>query len=72
MFRGLPERIQKEIVSLAPPSEKVNVIATAGRRNAVWLGGSVIASLEAFPQMSIEKAEYTEEGVSIVHRKCYC
>lgn len=72
MFRGLPERIQKEIVSLAPPSEKVNVIATAGRRNAVWLGGSVIASLEAFSQMSIEKAEFAEEGISIVHRKCYC
>lgn len=72
MFKGLPERVHKEIVSLAPSSMKVNVIATAGRRNSVWLGGSIIASLEAFPQMSIDRAEYQEEGPSIVHRKCYC
>ena len=72
MFKGMPERIQKEIISLAPSSMKVNVIATAGRKNSVWLGGSIIASLEAFPQMSIEKSEYQEEGPSIVHRKCYC
>lgn len=72
MFQGFPERVKKEIVSIALPAMKVNVIATAGRKNSVWLGGSIIGSLESFPYMSIDKAEYNEEGPTIVHRKCYC
>ncbi|OHT17602.1 actin [Tritrichomonas foetus] len=72
MFHGLPERIEKEVVALAQPSMKVKVIATPGRKNSVWLGGSILASLEAFPQMCISQAEYREEGSQIVHRKCYC
>ncbi|KAK8883780.1 hypothetical protein M9Y10_042879 [Tritrichomonas musculus] len=72
MFQGLPERIEKEVVALAQPSMKVRVIATPGRRNSVWFGGSILASLEAFPQMCITQAEFHEEGSQIVHRKCYC
>jgi len=71
MFRGLAERMEKEIVALAAPQMKVNVIATPERRNAVWLGGSVLGSLDAFPQMMIDRAEFQEEGAQIVHRKCY-
>jgi actin-related protein len=63
--------MEKEIVALATPQMKVNVIATSERKNAVWLGGSVLGSLEAFPQMMIDRAEFRDEGVQIVHRKCY-
>lgn len=72
MFQGLPERIEKEVVALAQPSMKVKVIATPGRKNSVWFGGSILSSLEAFPQMCITQAEFQEEGSQIVHRKCYC
>ena len=72
MFRGLPERIEKEVVALAQPSMKVKVIATPGRRNSVWLGGSILAALDAFPQMCVTQNEYKEEGAQIVHRKCFC
>jgi actin-related protein len=72
MFRGLPERIEKEVVALAQPSMKVKVIATPGRKNSVWLGGSILASLDAFPHMCVTNEEFHEEGASIVHRKCYC
>jgi actin-related protein len=71
MFHVLPERVEKEIVALATPQMKVNVVATPERKNAVWLGGSVFGSLDAFPQMMIDKNEYHDEGVQIVHRKCY-
>lgn len=71
MFHGLPERMEKEIVALATPSMKVHVIATPERKNAVWLGGSVFGSLEAFPQMMIDQSEYQEVGIQIVHQKCY-
>jgi actin-related protein len=71
MFRGLAERMEKEVVALATPQMKVNVTATPERKNSVWLGGSVLASLDAFPQMMIDRAEYRDEGVQIVHKKCY-
>ena len=63
--------MEKEIIALATPSMKVRVIATPERKNAVWLGGSVFGSLDAFPQMMIDYSEYLEEGVQIVHRKNY-
>lgn len=71
MIKNLPERVSKEVGALAQPSMKFEIIATAGRRNSVWLGGSILASLDEFPQMCIEKSEYKEEGASIIHRKCY-
>lgn len=71
MFRGLAERVEKEIISMAVPQMTVNVIATPERRNSVWIGGSLVASLDAFPQMMISSEEYREEGSQIVHRKCY-
>jgi actin-related protein len=51
---------------------KVKVIATPGRKYSVWLGGSVFASLDAFSEMCVKMEEYREEGVQIIHRKCYC
>jgi actin-related protein len=71
MFRGLAERMEKEVVALATPQMKVNVTATPERKNSVWLGGSVLGSLDAFPQMMIDRTEYRDEGVQIVHKKCY-
>lgn len=71
MFKGLPERIEKELIAVASPALKVKVVATPERKNAVWVGGSVLGSLDTFPQMMIDKNEYREEGYQIVHRKYY-
>jgi actin-related protein len=39
MFRGLPERIEKDEVALTQLSMKATVIATPGKKkNSVWLG----------------------------------
>jgi actin len=69
MFDGLPERIEKEIVRLAPPTIKVKVVAPPERKYAVWIGGSILASLATFPQMVITHEEYNDAGPAIVHRK---
>ena len=71
MFRGLPERLEQEVIAVASPQMNVSVTATPERKNAVWLGGSVVGSLESFPQMMIDRAEYREEGMQIVHQKIY-
>ena len=71
MYPGIADRINKEIVALAPPGVKVKVIAPPERKYSVWIGGSILASLTTFQQMWITKEEYDESGPSLVHRKCF-
>jgi actin-related protein len=70
MYEGLPERLQKELTSLAPQSMKVRVVAPPERKYSVWIGGSILASLTTFQSMWVRKDEYDEAGPGIVHRKC--
>jgi actin-related protein len=72
MFKGLPERIVKDVVALAHPLMKAKAIATPGRKSSLWLGGSVFASLDTFSEICVKLEEYREEGVQIIHQKCYC
>ena len=73
MFRGLPERLSKDVKSLAPEKMKdeVKVIAFPERKNSVWIGGSILSSISTFYSMLITKEEFEESGVSIVHRKFF-
>jgi actin-related protein len=71
MFPGLADRVQKELVALAPCAIKVRVIAPPERKYSVWIGGSILASLGTFQQMWISKQEYDDAGPAIVHRKCF-
>lgn len=69
LFKGLVERLDKELSILAPPTLRVRIYAPDGRENAAWIGGSIIASLENFPLMVLGKEEYNDYGPGIVHRK---
>lgn len=71
MFKGIAERITREIMNLVPSSMKVKVIAPPERKYSVWIGGSVMSSLSSFKNMWIPKAEFEEYGASVVHRRCF-
>jgi len=73
MFSGLPERLTKEIKTLAPESMKnnVKVIAVPERKYSVWIGGSILSSISTFGCMWITREEYNESGPQVVHRKCF-
>jgi actin-related protein len=71
MYKGLPERLHKEMTALAPSAIKVKVIAPNERRFSVWIGGSILSSLTSFQTMWVTKAEFEEEGARIVHKKCF-
>lgn len=74
LFRGLPERLGKEIQEKVP-KEKVRIYAATERRLATWVGGSILASLPTFQDMWVTKAEYDETGPDtrncIAHRNCF-
>ena len=65
MFPGIAERLQKELVALAPSSMKVTVIASDDRKYSAWIGGSKLASLSTFQSMWITKEEYDEFGQAL-------
>eukprot|EP00026_Physarum_polycephalum_P009478 Phypoly_transcript_09603.p1 GENE.Phypoly_transcript_09603~~Phypoly_transcript_09603.p1 ORF type:complete len:374 (+),score=48.16 Phypoly_transcript_09603:135-1256(+) len=70
MLRGLQERLQKEVKLLAPRQMNVKVVAPSERRYSVWMGGSILASLDTFQNMWITREEYQEGGAGIVHQRC--
>eukprot|EP01120_Amphizonella_sp_Union-15-10_P014877 TRINITY_DN7405_c0_g1_i1.p1 TRINITY_DN7405_c0_g1~~TRINITY_DN7405_c0_g1_i1.p1 ORF type:complete len:335 (-),score=47.22 TRINITY_DN7405_c0_g1_i1:24-1028(-) len=74
LFKGFPERLQKELVTLAPSQmakfKPIVPPSSPERRFSVWIGGSILASLGSFHQMWISKQEYEEQGRTVVERKC--
>lgn len=71
LFPGFSERFSKEIRALSPSFMRIAVLAAANRKQSVWIGGSMLASLSTFQRMVISKEEYEEYGPSIVHCKCF-
>ena len=72
LFKGLQERLTKEIKKLVPEimKEQVKVISSPERRYSTWIGGSILTNNSAFNSMWITKTEYEESGAIIVHSKC--
>jgi len=73
LYPGIAERLLKEVQAICPTNiaNKVKVLAPPERRFSVWIGGSILTSINTFESMWITKAEFEECGASIVHRKCF-
>ena len=70
MFKGIKERLCKEVIALAPSEMRVKVNGPNERFSA-WMGGSILSGLSSSQTMWITKDEYNECGPAIVHTKCY-
>eukprot|EP00741_Cyanophora_paradoxa_P015778 tig00020904_g15233.t1 len=80
MFGTLDERLQHELVKLAPPDAKRGVLVRGAfengelhrrlRQHAVFIGGAILAGIATFQSQWIRKRDYEEEGARIVHRRC--
>ncbi|XP_015091368.2 actin, cytoplasmic 1 [Vicugna pacos] len=68
MYPSIADRMQKEIMALAPSTMKIKIIAPPEHKYSMWIGGSILAWLSTFLQMWISKQEYNKLGPSIVHR----
>jgi len=74
LLPGLTERLHAKLNTLVPQMQmKCKLIAPTTpqeRRFAVWIGGSILASLGSFQQLWMSKQEYDEQGASGILRKC--
>ncbi|XP_073537308.1 actin-1-like [Phyllobates terribilis] len=68
LFPGLEDRLYSEIRTVAPETVEVKVIAPSDRKFSVWIGGSILTSLESFKEMWITAKDYSEFGLAIIHR----
>ncbi|XP_067824800.1 actin-5-like [Heptranchias perlo] len=71
LFDGFNFRFCKEIFALAPGDIKTKIHSVPERKYAVWIGGSILASLHAFQSLWVRQEDYKERGPFIVHRRCY-
>lgn len=71
MFAGLGLRMQNELAQLAPSTMRIRVLYPEDRKHSVFIGGSMLSDLDTFPMMCVSKAEYSESGAGIVHKKCF-
>lgn len=70
LFPGMDIRMNKEMISLAPPTMAVRTIAEPWRKYSAWAGGSLLASSDDFEGRWVTKEEYAKDGYSIVDSKC--
>ena len=73
LFKGFESRLKHEMSLFASKNNintDVNIISPKDRKHFAWIGGSILASLSSFNEMWITKDEYSENGESIVNRKC--
>lgn len=70
LFKGITEKLQKELAVLAPSGVNVSVIAPPERQFIAWMGGSKLVSQSAFLSKWVTSTEYGKEGPSVVNRKC--
>jgi actin, other eukaryote len=62
LFPGLLDRMNRELTALAPSGTRIKVISPAESENLTWQGGSILASIPSFQDMSISRLEYEETG----------
>ena len=62
LMKSFPERFDFELRKLAHNDAKTDIIVTAAvhRKNAAWVGGSMLSSFNTFHMMTIKQQEYSE------------
>jgi actin len=71
MFSGINNRLFKEISALAPSTMAIKTKAPQERKNSVWVGGSILTSIESFKHLWITAKDYKESGANVLFRKIF-
>jgi len=78
MMKRFPERFEYELKKWAAGNAKtdINVSSALNREYAAWVGGSMLASMSTFPDMTIKLAEYqetteSEKSLAILKKTIY-
>lgn len=68
LCRGFGDRLLNEVRRLAVKDVKIKIYAPPERKYSTWIGGSILAGLNAFKKMWVSAEEYQEDP-DIIHKK---
>lgn len=68
LFQGLKERLLDEISRLIPEHIEVRINAPEDREHSVWIGGSVVTTLEKMVRLWVTREEFQEHGSTVIRR----
>jgi len=71
MFSKFPDRILSELHQMTKERTRIKLFAPQNRKNSVWIGGSILASLSTFKDMWITKQQFHEFGANIILRNTF-
>ena len=71
MYSGINNRLFKEISALAPSTMSIKTKAPQERKQSVWIGGSILTSLESFKHLWVSNKEFKESGANILYKKIF-
>lgn len=62
LMKHFPDRFEYELRNLAHQDAKteIQIYSALHRKNASWVGGSMLASFNTFHMMTIKQQEYSE------------
>lgn len=66
MCPGFGDRLRRDVRNIVEKNSnvRVDVISPTHRKHAVWVGGSVLASISTFHESCVTKSDYDEGGMS--------
>ncbi|XP_009999322.1 PREDICTED: actin-like protein 7B [Chaetura pelagica] len=70
MMKGFADRFQMELARLFP-SDNITTTVSPQRKSSVWIGGSILASLNSSQDLWVNRSEYEEHGPSCIFKKCF-
>lgn len=64
LLNGFKERFEQDLYDLASDTSRtdIRIDVDLPRRNSAWVGGSMIASLSTFDNMTIKASDYEENA----------
>lgn len=71
MFPGINQRLSKEISALAPSTMSIKTKAPQERKYSVWIGGSILTSVDSFKHLLVNSKDYKEYGPTILFKKIF-
>jgi len=71
LFDNFKERLNNEILQMAPTKTEIDVDDPKERMYSSWIGGSIIGNMDTFQHLCITRAEFEREGARIVHDKTF-
>ncbi|KAF7239294.1 Actin-related protein T2 [Varanus komodoensis] len=71
LFRGLDERLLKEVEQEVSKKVPMRIVASPERSYASWVGGSILTHLTSFEPMWFTRDDYKEFGAAGVQHKCF-